>query len=206
MVDECAARNDAAANSNAAATRVCYASRTSHVTQPLQLPEAEYVDAPPPVQVAPIEPDNGAFFKAILGGLVGLVIGAVVYALFVGLTHFEIGYLAIGVGFVVAKGMNIASHERGGRAYQVAAVILTYLSVGCAFSLLAWWNLHSGGQTVGVGAVLGLGIVALVFPYFELSGNVGSGLIGLFILFIGMRAAWRMTSGNSNEAHHPFSR
>lgn len=167
--------------------------------------QAEYVDVVP-VQAAPIEPDHGAFFKAIGGGLIGLILGAIVYALFVGITNWEIGYLAIGVGFVVAKGMNIASGNRGGRAYQVMAVCLTYLSVGLATAMIGWWQFHQAGESLTPVRVFGLGLVGLGFPFFELAANVGSGLIGLFILFIGMRAAWRMTSGIPGETNHPFSR
>ena len=95
---------------------------------PSSFEQAEYVNVPE-ILAAPIEPDNGLFLRAIAFGLVGAFAGALIYGVFVGLTGISIGYLAILVAYLVAKAMTMGSHERGGRKYQVTALVLTYLAV-----------------------------------------------------------------------------
>ncbi|MBV8671011.1 MAG: hypothetical protein JO098_04515 [Candidatus Eremiobacteraeota bacterium] len=49
--------------------------------------------------------DNQNFGAAIAGGLVGAIIGAVLWAVLTVLTNFEIGWEAVGVGFLVGFGV-----------------------------------------------------------------------------------------------------
>jgi hypothetical protein len=168
--------------------------------------QAEYTDAPV-VQGAPIEPDGNLFIRAIAFGLVGAVLGAVIYAVFVGATGISIGYLAILIAYMIAKGMTMGSHERGGRKYQITAVVLTYLAVAAAHSMMEWWFAHQDGPVpLNLHNVVTLAKIGLIYPVYQFDRSPGSALIGLFILFIGMRAAWRMTSGLPGASHHPFSR
>jgi hypothetical protein len=168
--------------------------------------QAEYVE-PPVLPAVPIEPETGVFTRAILFGLVGAVLGAAIYALFVGITRISIGYLAILVAYIVAKAMTIGSHERGGRKYQVTALVLTYLSLATAHATLVWWFVQKNGPVpFTLRVVILLAKYGLIFPVLALEKSPGSGLIGLIILFVGLRAAWRMTSGEPGASHHPFSR
>jgi hypothetical protein len=168
--------------------------------------QAEYVDAPI-LQGTPIEPDGNLFMRAIVFGLVGALLGAVIYALFVGITGISIGYLAILVAYMVAKAMTMGSHERGGRKYQITAVVLTYLAVAAAHSMMEWWFAHQDGPIpFNLHNVIVLAKIGLIYPVYQFERSAGSAAIGLFILFIGLRAAWRMTSGEPGASHHPFSR
>ncbi len=77
-----------------------------------------------------IPSDSGArYMKAVLLGLVGVVIGMAIYATVVIATGWTIGYLALAVGFIVAKLMMVGSGGIGGRKYQITAVILTYIAI-----------------------------------------------------------------------------
>jgi hypothetical protein len=49
--------------------------------------------------------------------------------------------------------------------------------------------------------VIGLGLVS---PFIELQGNPFWGIVGLLILFWGMKMAWRMTAGRPCEVLGPF--
>ena len=173
---------------------------------PSSFEQAEYVNVPE-ISAAPIEPDNGLFLRAIAFGLVGALAGALIYGVFVGLTGISIGYLAILVAYLVAKAMTIGSHERGGRKYQVTALVLTYLAVAAAHSLMLWWEVHKE-QPVALSLhnLIVMARFGLTFPITQLQDSPGSGILGLIILFVGMRAAWRMTSGIPGAVHHPFSR
>jgi hypothetical protein len=44
----------------------------------------------------------------------------------------------------------------------------------------------------------------LASPFLEFTGNVGSAAIGLFILFIGLRIAWTITSARRLDVDGPY--
>jgi hypothetical protein len=158
---------------------------------------------------APLHPDRTLFIRALLFGVAGAAIGALINALFIGLTHINIGYLAILVAYLIAKAMNIGSRGQGGRYYQVAAIILTYLAVSAARSALLWWDFHA---TDGISIPLNFHNLFLLvrygvlFPFLRFEDSAINGALGLLILFIGFRAAWRMTSGIPGAVRHPFAR
>ena len=168
---------------------------------------------------------NAAFTRAVLYGMGAAILGMILYAIFEIATGIIIGYLAIGVGYLVGKAMKRGSHNRGGRRYQIAAALLTYASVSLAAIPVAIYSYkdHKPAQTaaapsnatsnqfpfpgettpkpepkpqpVHLGMLLvtlaGLGLAS---PFLELADGIG-GIIGLFILFLGIRAAWSLTSG-----------
>jgi len=60
-------------------------------------------------------------------------------------------------------------------------------------------------QQSGFGAAMvQLAFLGLASPFLELASNPFNGLIGLFILFIGMRFAWRFTAGRPAEVLGPY--
>jgi hypothetical protein len=59
---------------------------------------------------------------------------------------------------------------------------------------------------VGVGTWLGrVAVLGLASPFIELTGNPFWGVMGLLILFFGIRIAWRLTAGRSIEIDGPFA-
>jgi hypothetical protein len=174
---------------------------------------AEYVDNTPAPDTliinAPEKPDTTLFVRAILFGIGGAIAGAIVDALFIGLTHINLGYLALLIAYLVAKAMTFGSNGQGGRSYQVTALILTYLSVAAAHSALLWWQYHKVEHfniPLNPTNLLRLAKYGLEEPFLRFQQSGASALIGLFILFIGLRAAWRMTSGIPGAVRHPFAR
>ena len=165
-----------------------------------------YVETPPPpVPAASVDP--AAFGRAIVFGLGGAVLGALLYAAFIEITNIQIGYLSIAIAFLVAKGMMIGSKGRGGFQYQVTAIALTCVAVAVGNALMLYWHV-SKAQTVALSVhnVLALLRFGIEEPFLEFQDSPFGALLGLFILFIGLRAAWRMTSGDPNAVRHPFSR
>jgi len=81
------------------------------------------------LSTAPTGTAFGRLSKAIGFGLVGGAIGAAVYFLIVKLTGYEVGLVAILVGFLVGAGVKLGSAGRGGFGYQTLAVGLTYLAI-----------------------------------------------------------------------------
>jgi hypothetical protein len=181
---------------------------------------------------------HAAFTRAILYGIGAAIVGMIAYALFEIGTGIVIGYLAIGVGYLVGKAMKVGSKGRGGRRYQIAAAILTYISVSMAAVPVAIYQYSkhhappatasssassSGNATAPAPAppsanpskvarnlgmlLVGLVGVGLASPFMELTEGFG-GIIGLFILFLGIRAAWNLMAGHdfaTNEISGPYT-
>jgi hypothetical protein len=75
----------------------------------------------------------GRFLRAALLGTQAGVAGFVLYFGVAKLTGYEFGLIAIVVGFLVGKAVQIGSHNRGGRLYQLLAVLLTYVSIASTY-------------------------------------------------------------------------
>lgn len=154
-----------------------------------------------------VESDPNYLVRAIAGGMVGALLGAACYGGFIYLTGWTIGYLAVLVGWLVGKGMMTASEDRGGPEYQVGAIALTYLAVAAGEALLAYlWVSHRHPVAIDTSTLLGLAKVGLMFPMLNFMRSPASGMIDLIILFVGLRAAYRMTSDNPGSRRSPFKR
>ena len=70
-----------------------------------------------------------AFARALLFGVGAAILGLILYSTFGIVTGLVIGYLSLGVGYLVGKAMMMGSRGIGGRRYQVAAVLFTYAAV-----------------------------------------------------------------------------
>jgi len=71
----------------------------------------------------------GRFARTLVaGGFAGLV-GAGLYYAVLALTGYEVGLVAIVVGFLVGFGVRWGSRGRGGWPYQVLAVTITYVAI-----------------------------------------------------------------------------
>ena len=86
--------------------------------------------------------DNGAFTRALLFGIAAAVVGLIGYAAFTITTHLYVGYVALGVGLYRCQGDEAGSGGLGGRPYQIAAVVLTYLAIALAEIPIALWQFH----------------------------------------------------------------
>src|SRR5579864_7686803 len=75
---------------------------------------------------------HAAFARGLLLGAGAAVLGLILYATVVIVTGWSIGYLALAVGWLVAKGIMKGSNGMGGRRYQIAAVVLTYAAISLA--------------------------------------------------------------------------
>jgi len=167
-------------------------------------------------------PDShAAFMRALLFGGGAAVVGMIGYAMVGIVTGLNIGFASLAVGYIIGKAMMQASKGIGGRRYQITAVLLTYAAVSVAAvpTGIYYMEKHrpsaqqaqhgtAGQHTPGVGedqpkekmtlgrALGGLLLVGLASPFLELQNPV-NGLIGLIILFVGMRIAWRIAQGRA---------
>lgn len=77
------------------------------------------------------------FFRTFLGGLIGAFLGGLGWYLISFLTGYEIGYVAIGVGYLVVKGISVGSGNKRGPKLQIMGIILTLVAIMGANLFLA---------------------------------------------------------------------
>ena len=157
-------------------------------------------------------------FRALGYGLAAAVVGCVGWIIVTKVTGYEIGFVAIGIGYLVGKAVRKGAGGFGGTRYQVMAVLLTYAAIAFA-SLPALFSgiAHSHGAHAGAaavqtspssGSVLGLlWALILVFgiafasPFLQGAEN----LLGLVIIAIGLYEAWKFTRAIPIQILGPFS-
>lgn len=92
----------------------------------------------------------GVIFKSLLFGGVAALGGAAIYYAVIAITNFEIGLVAILIGFMVGAAVRKATAGRGGRKFQVIALLLTYFAVGVAYTPLAIKGAMDAPKTASV--------------------------------------------------------
>jgi hypothetical protein len=181
-----------------------------------------------------------AFARGLLFGIGAALLGMAVYATFTIVTNFYLGYVALGVGWLVGTAINKGANGIGGRRYQIAAVALTYAAI--SISAIPIWIAGSmkhhdaaqsqsttlssssasdsadtsaddeqqssdGSQSSGrpniTKMLVQLIFIGLASPFLSLRSPI-FGLIGLVILFVGLRIAFRLTAARPMAVDGPF--
>jgi hypothetical protein len=176
---------------------------------------------------------HGLFTRGLTCGIGGAILGLIIYAVFAITTGLMIGYVSLAVGYIVGKAIKKGSRGAGGRKYQIAAVALTYAAVSLA-AVPIYISIYAKNrrpapstqveqqpaldadqqqqqpeqpraQRMGLGAaLLQLTFIGLASPFLELAGDPFHGLIGLVILFVGIRIAWQIAAGTETQIYGPF--
>ena len=148
------------------------------------------------------------FFRALAAGLGAAILGAIVWWGVRTLVHFEIGIISIGIGIAVAKGIKWGTFGRGGRGYQILAVLLTYTAVALNYTPDMMQGLMSGENAIHPSSFLGyvlvfiIGfIVAIAAPFLQGASNI----IGILIIGFGLFQAWKLTARTELAVSGPFS-
>jgi len=186
---------------------------------------------------------HAAFMRALLYGAGAAIVGLILYATFAIVTGIIIGYVSLAVGWMVGKAMMKGSAGVGGRRYQIAAVLFTYVAVSMA-AIPIW--IHYAGQQkqtrqqqlaaeqrqleneygkrdsvsprpdatprqrrprpAAAEALVKLALLGIASPLVEVweGGPSFSWFIGIVILTVGIRIAWKLTAGKPLEIYGPF--
>jgi hypothetical protein len=164
---------------------------------------------------------HSAFVRGTLFGVGGAILGLALYVGFALATGWIVGFVSLAVGYIVGKAIVFGSGGVGGRRYQVTAVLLTYIAVSMAAVPIAIYqqvkqkSAQQGAQASDpsiasepkMRPLRGLGVlivIGLASPFLDLS-NPAHGVIGLIILFVGIRIAWRLTGGNTVSITGPLN-
>jgi hypothetical protein len=160
-----------------------------------------------------LKDSHTAFGRGVLFGIGGAILGLGIYVGFALATGWMIGYISLAVGYIVGKAIVMGSGGVGGRRYQVAAVLLTYIAVSLAAIPIAVSQQHAqvsdspavGSPKMSFGSAVGtLTLIGLASPFLALS-NPAQGIIGLIILFVGIQIAWKITAARPITILGPIS-
>jgi hypothetical protein len=174
------------------------------------------------------EPSTSDYIRAAAYGAGAALAGTFVYFAILALSGYEIGWIAVAVGWLVGKAVHKGSRGIGGRKLQIMAVVLTYFSiVGSYVPLMiksAIDNPPGQKQSAGAGAkqnnagtpevaepekssaaALFVGIAMLFGYILVLPFMQGlSSILGLFIIFIGLFEAWKLNRRVPMVLEGPF--
>ncbi|MGD0911279.1 MAG: hypothetical protein ABR928_05245 [Terracidiphilus sp.] len=152
---------------------------------------------------APVD-SHTAFTTAVVYGIGAAFGGLAFYAGFTIAFHFYIGYVALAVGWMVGKAMMAGSKGIGGRRYQVAAALLTYAAISLASIPIMIAEVYEKGKDVDWAQFAPVLVVyGIASPILDIAGGAVNGLIGLVILFVGLRIAWKLTSAKKIKVTGP---
>jgi hypothetical protein len=170
---------------------------------------------------APVD-SHSAFVRGICFGIGGAILGLALYAGFALATGWIVGFVSLAVGYIVGKAIVFGSGGVGGRRYQVAAVLLTYIAVSMAavpIAISQQMKQLSAQQRAAqasdpitavkarISPLKALGVLAMIgltSPFLDLA-NPAHGVIGLIILVVGLRIAWRLTAGRAVNVVGPIN-
>ena len=79
------------------------------------------------------KPGSGVWLRATARGLGAALLGSAIYYGVRALTGYELGIIAIAVGYIVGNSVRKSAGGRGGWRFQALAVGLTYLSIACNY-------------------------------------------------------------------------
>jgi hypothetical protein len=132
---------------------------------------------------------SGRFATAAAYGLGAAAVGAGLYYAVVALTGYEIGLIAIAVGWLVGRAVQLGSRSRGGWAYQGLAVVLTYLAIVTTYVPYILESVDQGALAGTAGSLVVL-VVAVAAPFLAGPENI----LGLLIIGFALYQAWRMNA------------
>lgn len=166
--------------------------------------------------------------RLVVYGLGAALAGCILYAIPLAM-GFQIGIVALAVGWMVGKAIRTGGYGTGGRPQQILAVALTYFAISTSFiPALVFTGMKKGFaersaakkpsaqpaaapvakplKALSPGkAVAGLLVLAVISPFLELASSPVGGLISLFIIFIGLQRAWALTAGHEILVTGPYS-
>ena len=129
----------------------------------------------------------GRIGKSLALGFLAAVLGAAIWYGIAAAFNLEIGLVAILIGWMVGRAVQMGSGGRGGRRYQVAAALLAYLSIVMSYAALGFREADDPFNPFML-------LVLLVLPVIANLASMPGGIIGLAIMGFGIHQAWKMNA------------
>jgi hypothetical protein len=139
-------------------------------------------------------PSPALLARAVLFGLGGAIAGAAVYYAVLAATGLVIGYVAIAVGFLVGRAVQLGARNQRGRTFQIIAVVLTYLGIAAGYA-----------PDVMKADLANPALIAFAYPIIHIVTGLPASLLTAFIVALGLVQAWRMNQAPARPIFHgPF--
>jgi hypothetical protein len=150
---------------------------------------------------------HGSLMGGIIFGIGGAIVGMILYSVVTMATGWTIGYLAIGVGWIVGKAVMTGAKNVGSFRIQVVAVLLTYAAITLSALPVVLYSAYNHPGSTGDWSTLLERVIlpGLASPFLHFETNSINAALGLVILLIGMRIAWRLTQTKALAVAGPFS-
>ncbi|HEU4828187.1 MAG TPA: hypothetical protein VFT04_03225, partial [Gemmatimonadales bacterium] len=138
-----------------------------------------------------------------LYGLGGAVAGAALYYAILAITGYEIGLVAIAVGWLVGRAVQLGARNRGGWLYQGLAVILTYLAIVSTYIPYILEGVAGGAEasSIGIAGYATLLLISIAAPFLAGIENI----IGLLIIGFALWQAWHMNAPRRLAITGPYA-
>jgi hypothetical protein len=141
-------------------------------------------------------PSIGSLLPAVVGGVFAALLGGALWAVLVVVSGYEIGFAAIGIGFLSGFGVLLFSRGSKGPLFQVIAALTSVLGVAAGkYGYYFYYLKEAVGEEYGmeVAANVRLFSVDLLQAFVM---DAGSFLGGLDILWVAlaMATAWKIPS------------
>lgn len=149
----------------------------------------------------------GRFLKALLFGCAGGALGAALWYVVRVVTHYELGLIAIVVGFFVGTGVRSGSGGRGGRLYQCLAVLITYAAIASTQLPDIYAAISQGAREGNPDQSVSVVLVAVLSVAYAIAAPFLGGIqnaIGILIIGIALWEAWKINRRVSAAITGPY--
>jgi len=136
------------------------------------------------------------FFKATIFGILAGAVGAALWYAILRFTGYEVGLIAIVVGFLVGFAVRKGSEGRGGWAYQALAMFITYSSIVVTY--IPFIIQGSKGYDIPAVVLFGIALAAPVLAGFK-------NIIGILIIGFAVYQAWHMNKRVAIQITGPYN-
>jgi hypothetical protein len=141
-----------------------------------------------------------ALLRAARSGALAAALGSIAWIIVTKVTGYELGIIAIGIGFAVGKAVRKGSGGVGGPRYQAMAMFLTYSAIALA-NIPGILEVVKNSQASAPPPVTPPGLLQMIFAWSFLIGFAYAvpflagpqNFMGIIIIGIGLYEAWKFT-------------
>lgn len=161
----------------------------------------EEVYSPKPKE--PTQPETPSFNPVlvypVLAGLGASIVGGVIWGVIVITTHFEIGYMAVGIGALSGYAVHFASGHKRSRELQIIAIVSALLGIFVSKYFLYYEWASARAEKLGQ-AGAGLFSSETVGGFFDHLLELVD-FFDILWVFLAISAAWRMLDPRKGSHH-----
>jgi len=140
---------------------------------------------------------TASLMPAVLGGAIAAIVGGVLWGLIVILTNYEIGYMALGVGFLCGYGVVIFSKGRRGTPMQMIAIVFSLVGILIG-KYVTFFHFYKQAVAEGYGSEAASGVSLfsgdMLSTFMQAFGSLVSGFDLLWVA-LAVFTAWRIPKG-----------